>query len=155
MHKLGALSAHVTHATLLAEALSRLDRDDDALEILDVADEIVQADDFDAQVRSGSVRARISARQGRLAEADRLSSVVLETIAATDAIVLHGETLVTRAEVLRASGSLAASEAALRQALELFERKENIVQAEQTRTLLAAAGVSGLPGRVDESDSRT
>ena len=155
MHKLGALSAHVTHATLLAEALSRLDRDDDALEILDVADEIVQADDFDAQVRSGSVRARISARHGRLAEADRLSSVVLEPIAATDAIVLHGETLISRAEVLRASGSLAASEAALRQALELFERKENIVQAEQTRTLLAAAGVSGLPGCVDESDSRT
>ena len=126
----------MTHATLLAEALSRLDRDDDALEILDVAEEIVQADDFDARVRSGSIRARISARQGRLAEADRLSSVALESIAGTDAIVLHGEALVTRAEVLRASGSLAASKAALRQALELFERKENIVQAEQTRALI-------------------
>ena len=139
LDKLGALSARVTHATLLAEALSRLDRDDDALEILDVADEIVQADDFDAQVRSGSVRARISARQGRLAEADRLSSVVLETIAATDAIVLHGEALLSRAEVLRASGSNKEAEAALREALKLFEQKENVVQAEQTRALLEAS----------------
>ena len=132
LDELGARGLLVTSATRLAEALRRQGRDEEAGLILDVADELAHADDFDAQVGSLSVRARILARKGELAEADRLSRKALEIVSATDAIVLHGETLVTRAEVLRAAGSLSESEAALGRALELFERKENVVQAGRT-----------------------
>jgi class 3 adenylate cyclase/tetratricopeptide (TPR) repeat protein len=155
--ELGGTPAHglrSTDATLLADALSRQERDEEASEILDVADEIAQVDDFDAQVRSRSVRARILARRGQLAEAERLSREALEIISATDAVVLHGETLVSRAEVLRASGSREKSEAALYEALELFERKENLVQAEQTRALLATAGAPGRDSRTSPTSER-
>lgn len=42
--------------------------------------------------------------------------------------------------MLQAAGAQHEAAAALRDALELFERKENIVQAEQTRAQLAALG---------------
>jgi tetratricopeptide (TPR) repeat protein len=144
---LGAQGLGVTCATFLAEALLRQGRAHEAIELLDLVDEVAQTDDFDPQVRSRSVRARIYARDGRLHEADRLSHEALDIIAATDAIVLHGETLVTRAEVLLAQGCAEDSETALRQALKLFERKENVVEANQTRELLAALRVpqSGAP----------
>ena len=41
------------------------------------------------------------------------------------------------AEVLTAAGDKAGAVAVLREALELFERKQNVVKAEQTRALLA------------------
>jgi hypothetical protein len=52
-------------------------------------------------------------------------------------IVLHGDALLALAQVQRASGATDEAKDVLRQALELYERKENIVQAKQTRTVLA------------------
>ena len=144
--EIGAQPNRSTAATILADVLSRQYRDDEAIELIDVADKIAPIDDYDPQVRSRFVRARILCRRGQLAEADRLSREALETIAATDQIVLHAETLLSRAEVLRALGSHTESEAALREALKLFEQKENVVQAEQTRALLLTAGASEQPG---------
>jgi ATP/maltotriose-dependent transcriptional regulator MalT len=126
-----------TIATLLADALTRQGHDDEAINVLDVADEIAQADDFDPQVRSRFVRARILARRGDIIEANRLSAEAVELIAVTEQIVLHGEALVARAEVLQASGNLDGCEARLREALELFERKESTAHTVPTRELLA------------------
>ncbi len=136
LDQLGAQALRSTSATLLAEALAELDRNDEAEQVLDVADEIAQPDDFDPQVRSRAVRARILARRGELAEAEPLAREAVEIAARTNAIVLHGNALLALAEVLRASGVAAESKAALQEALALFERKENVVQAEQTRALL-------------------
>jgi ATP/maltotriose-dependent transcriptional regulator MalT len=144
LDSLGAQGLSVTNGTRLAEALRRQGRDEDAIQTLDLVDERAQDDDFDVQVRSRSARARILARRGQVAEAERLSQEALDIIVATDAVVLHAETLVTRAEVLRASDSLREAGAALRTALELFERKENVVQAEQTRALLAVPDTEGV-----------
>ncbi len=134
--ELGARGNRATTATLLADALLRQGRDEEAEEVLNVADEIAQPDDCDPQVRSRGVRARILARRGRLAEAERLATEAVELAARTDFTVLHGDALLALAEVLRASGAAHESTAALEEALSLFERKENVVQAEQTRALL-------------------
>jgi class 3 adenylate cyclase/tetratricopeptide (TPR) repeat protein len=144
--EVGAQGRRSTAATQLADALSRQHRDEEAIELLDIADAIASKDDFDTQVRSRYVRARVFVRSGQLTEAEHVSREALQIIAATDHLVLHGDTLLTRAEALQALGSLEESEAALRQALELFERKENIVQAEQTRVLLASVGEPGETG---------
>jgi tetratricopeptide (TPR) repeat protein len=116
--------------------------DEDALEVLAVADEIAQRDDYDAQVRMRAVRARILARRGELAQAEQRAREAVEMVARTDDIVLHGDALLALAEVLRASGATDEATAALWQALELFERKENVVQAEQTRALLTTVEAS-------------
>ena len=134
--ELGALGNRATTATLLAEALLRQGRDEEAEEVLDVADEIAQPDDNDPQVRSRAVRAQILARRGHLAEAERPAREAVEIAAQTDFTVLHGDALLALAEVLRASGEAAEAKAALHEALTLFERKENVVQAEQTRAVL-------------------
>jgi ATP/maltotriose-dependent transcriptional regulator MalT len=135
--EIGEQNWRATNATLLADALMRQDCDGDASTMLAVADEIAQHDDYDAQVRMRAVRAQILARRGELAQADRLAREAVMMVARTDDIVLHGDALLAFADVLRRSGATEEAEAALRRALELFERKENIVQAEQTRARLA------------------
>jgi len=55
----------------------------------------------------------------------------------TDGIVQQGNALLALARVLRTSRAIDEARETLRQALELFDHKENIVQAEQTRALLA------------------
>jgi ATP/maltotriose-dependent transcriptional regulator MalT len=135
--EIGEQNSRASTATLLADALMRQGRDGDASEMLAVADDIAQHDDYDAQARTRAIRAQILAREGQLAAADQLAREAVEIVARTDDIVLHGDALLALAEVLRTSGAIDASKAALHHALELYERKENVVQAEQTRGLLA------------------
>jgi tetratricopeptide (TPR) repeat protein len=141
--ELGAGGARTTSATLLADALLRLGRDEEADEVLDVSDKIAHPDDPDPQVRSRAVRAQILAKRGDLAQAERLAHEAVEIAARTDFIVLHGDALLALAKVLRASGAAEESNAALQEALALFERKENVVKAKQTRELLSAAQTVG------------
>jgi tetratricopeptide (TPR) repeat protein len=137
--ELGDKTFRPSLATLLAEALLLQGRDVEAEELLEVAEDIAQPGDFDPQVRSRAVRARILARRGDLARAQRLAQEAVEIAARTDAIVLHGDALLALAEVLRVSGSTDESRMTLQDAVELFERKENLVRAEQTRALLASS----------------
>lgn len=119
--ELGALGNRATTATFLADALTQQGRYDEAVEVLDVADEIAQTDDLDPQIRSRAVRAQILARRGHLDEAERLAAEAVELAAKTDMIVLHGDALLALAEVLSVSGQTDESRTALHQALELFE----------------------------------
>jgi class 3 adenylate cyclase/tetratricopeptide (TPR) repeat protein len=139
---LGAQGYQSTMAALLAEALLRQGRTGEAEELLDVADKIAQPDDIDTHVRSRATRARILARRGAHTEAGRLSDSAVRMAAPGNNIVLHGTALLARADVLGAAGAVDEAEESLRRALELFTRKENVVQAEQTRRLLSAVGAS-------------
>jgi tetratricopeptide (TPR) repeat protein len=135
--ELGEAGWRASIATQLADALARQGREDEALEVLGIANELALPDDFDVQVRARFVRAQILTRRGNVAIAEPLAREAVEIAASTDALVLHGDALLALAEVQRASGAAEPSKEALRQALELFERKENIVQAEQTRARIA------------------
>jgi class 3 adenylate cyclase len=135
---LGAQGLRATAATLLAEAFLRQGRDVEAADTLDLADEIAQPDDYDARVRSHLTRARLLARRGDIDEAERLADQALEAVSRGNNIVLRGTVLLALAEVSQASGRIDDSEGALREALELFGQKEDVVQAEQARQLLSA-----------------
>jgi class 3 adenylate cyclase/tetratricopeptide (TPR) repeat protein len=137
--ELGETGFRSTVGTLLAQALVELERDAEAEEVLAVVDGIVLSDDVDPQVRRRWVRARILARRGELAAAERLAREAVEVAAATDYTVLHGVALLALADVLRAAGSEAESNGALRAALVLFEQKGNLPAAERTRELLGTA----------------
>ena len=77
---------------------------------------------------------------GAIAEASRLSAEAVALAAQTDWVVDHADTLIARAEVLRATGDASAADAVAREALTLYERKGDVVSARRTRALLNGAG---------------
>jgi tetratricopeptide (TPR) repeat protein len=135
--EMGETGYRSTVGTLLAEALLRLGREEEALEVVGRAEELAQPDDVDPQVRCRTVRARILARSGRHEEAAVLAREAVAIAAATDYLVLHAGALRALADVLRAAGDDASAAGPLTVALELYERKEHRVLADETRALLA------------------
>jgi class 3 adenylate cyclase len=138
--ELGETGFRSTVATLLAEALVRQGRDAEAEELLDSADALAAPDDVDPQVRSRHVRALVRSRQGDAVNAVRLAREAVELAAQTDYLVLHGEACFALGQVLQEAGAGDEAVVALREALELFERKRSIPQAERTRGLLRDLG---------------
>ncbi|HEY8722366.1 MAG TPA: adenylate/guanylate cyclase domain-containing protein [Gaiellaceae bacterium] len=143
--ELGEAGFRSTVATLLAEALVRQGRDAEAEEVLDAADALVAPDDVDPQVRLRYVRALVRARQGDTVNAVRLGREAVDLAAQTDYLVLHGDACFALGQVFQEAGSTDEAIAALRDALELFERKRNIPQAERTRALLRDLGQPSPP----------
>jgi hypothetical protein len=135
--EMGESGFRSTVSTILAQVLVGLERLDEAERVLDLAAELAAPDDMDPQVRMRAVRGLLLARQGDPGGAERVAREAVEVAARTDYLVLHGEALLALADVLPPGESRAA---ALWSALELFESKENLVQAEQTRELLRALG---------------
>jgi DNA-binding SARP family transcriptional activator len=136
--ELGETAVRSSIGARLAEAIAAQDRDEEAKDVLRAVEGMAEPDDVDPQVRLRIVQSRLLARRGELADATHTAREALAIVSVTDYVELHGKALVALGEVMRAAGATDDADAALRQALELFERKENVVQAEQTRALLAA-----------------
>jgi class 3 adenylate cyclase/tetratricopeptide (TPR) repeat protein len=136
--ELGETGYRSTIGTLLAQTLVDLGRDDEAEPILVECEAIAQKDDFDPQGRLRQVRARILARRGELAEAERLARAAVAIYGDTDYLDIHAQSLVTLAEVVSSSGKTSEAADHLAEAIELFERKGNLVLAARTRHRLDA-----------------
>ena len=93
-------------------------------------------DDVTGQNVWRRVRARASSARGEHAEAVRLAREAEALFEGTDALVDHGEALLDLASVLRAGGHVDDASSAATEALALYERKENIVEAARARALL-------------------
>jgi tetratricopeptide (TPR) repeat protein len=135
--RLGEAGFRSTVGTLLADALERLGRLDEAEEVLGLVAELAAPDDCDPQVRMRAVLARILTRRGDLAAALATGEEAVGLASRTDYLVLHGEALLALAGAQQASGADEAARESLRQALELFEAKEDVPQAARTRAQLA------------------
>jgi class 3 adenylate cyclase/tetratricopeptide (TPR) repeat protein len=83
------------------------------------------------------VKAKVLARRGEHAEAERLARQAVEISNATDMLNQQGAAYADLAEVLALAGRSEAEAEALEQALARYERKENIVMAERVRARLA------------------
>ena len=77
------------------------------------------------------------ARGGDVQLAERLAREAVEIVDATDYLDQRGEARLALAMVVRATGRMDEATAEAGRALELFERKGNIVSAERARELLA------------------
>jgi tetratricopeptide (TPR) repeat protein len=121
---------------LLAEALLAQDRFDEA-ETLVHQSETGAASDFGAQTHWRRTRAKLESAIGHHERAIELAREAVDIAAGTDALNMHGDALMRLAEVLRASGRSKEAELAARAALELYERKGNIVSAQRAAALLA------------------
>ena len=87
---------------------------------------------------SRQVRAKVLARRGEYAAAERLAREAVAISEATDSLNWQGDTNADLAEVLLLVGKPGEATAALEQALERYERKGNLVMAARTRDRLAA-----------------
>ena len=141
----------VNAAGLLIEALLAGDRVDDAEELVPAAQQAEAGDAVAPRVRSRSARAKVLARKGDVAAGVALARDAVDLTRATDDLNLQGSALLALADVLAAGGRDVDARAAADEALELYERKGNIVSAEAARRLVAELAREA----VDEFPSRS
>ena len=121
----------------LAEVLVAQGRDADAADVLAEVDTFISSDDFEPQSRIRWVRATVLARQGRFEKAEALAREAAAVVDETDYLDQRGDAHRALAGVLALAGRESEAESELRTALELYERKGNVVRAAQVRERLA------------------
>jgi len=135
--EMGEKAVLATTAAMLAQALYAQGRHRAAERYCAAAERAAAAEDLSAQVTCRGVRAKLLARRGRLGEAEELARAAVALVAATDQLNRQGDALLDLAEVLRLAGDDPGADAAVRDALDRYARKGNVVSAEQARSLVA------------------
>jgi hypothetical protein len=110
---------------------------EEALALTHESEAASMAGDVDAQLGWRRVRSKILASRGDLAEGLRLANEAVELARRTDYLDMWGEVCMDRAEVLRLAGQGDEAMLMLKEAIEMFELKGNVVMAAQARALLA------------------
>ena len=140
LHEMGEKALLATTAAMLAEALYAQDRLDEAQEFCRASQDSAVAEDLTAQTEWRGVQSKILARSGRHEEAEALAREAVELVARTDLLSNRGNALLDLGEVLRLAGQPAASHAAIRDGLELYEQKGDRVSTARARSKLEAGG---------------
>jgi tetratricopeptide (TPR) repeat protein len=138
LDELGRPSVLSTTAGGLAAVYVELGRLDDAERWAARAAELGAAEDAITQMLWRQARARVLARRGEFAEAERLAREAVEIGEGTEDLNSKAETWADLGEVLALAGRPQEAAEALEQALVRFEAKENLVLAGRTRERLAA-----------------
>ena len=121
----------------LGRVVYQRDRFDEAEELAMVVEQLAAPDDVDAQALWRSVLGMCLARRGQIDEGLRLAREAVEMRRQTDALTLLAETLADLAEVLRFTGRDDEVRAVRSEALQLYERKGDIVSAGRLRAMLS------------------
>jgi class 3 adenylate cyclase len=137
LEQIGEKSYLSTAAGMLAQALYALDRLEGAYAWAGRAAELGASDDALTQMLWRQVKAKVLARQGETAEAERLARKAVAIGEDTDHLNAQGDTYADLAEVLLLAGKTGEAVAALEQALERYERKGNRVSTQRAQTRLA------------------
>ena len=126
-------------AGLLAHALWSLERFSEADQFAQVGEELADPDDVDSQVIWRTVRAKLLARDGRVDEAVALAEGAVAMAGETDDVDRQADAQRELAAVHALAGREGAEGPPLREALRLYERKGDIVQAARVRDRLVAS----------------
>jgi tetratricopeptide (TPR) repeat protein len=137
LEELGLLRLLSNGAGLLARAYYALGRIEEAEAWAGRAAELGTSDDVLAQILWRPVKAKVLARRGEHAEAERLAREAVALSEGTDALNMQGEAYADLAEVLAVADRPNDSAEALEQALARYQWKENVVMAERVRARLA------------------
>ena len=137
LEELGEHGWMSTTAGWAAEALYQLGRDDEAWGQTDKAEAAGAEDDVITQMFVRQVRAKILARRGEHAEAERLAREAVALGAPTDMLDSQGASLVDLATVQRAAGRGDEAAETLGRARELFAAKGNVVSVARVERMLA------------------
>ena len=129
----GDLGHYATFGPSHAEILVLLDRDNEATEIIDLVAETAIDDDLDAQISWRRVRATLLTRQQRLVEAEALARDAVKLAGRTDFVHHQARAHEVLAEVLMLSGRTPEALDEFETAVELYEKKGNVVNAADAR----------------------
>ena len=138
LEEAGERSLLSTGACSYALALYELGRLDEAAEWAQKGRELGGADDVSTQLLARQVQAKVLARRGQHAEAERLAREAVELAEKTDVLIRQGHALADLAEVLELAGRREEAATALHEALERYERKGALAPAGQIRERLVA-----------------
>jgi tetratricopeptide (TPR) repeat protein len=128
-----------TMAGVLAEALYRQGRFDEAARFCELTRDIGFADDLEVQVRWRYIYAKVLAQRKQFDKAEELAREAVARAARTDWYLTHADALVALADVLSLAGREEDAVQPLRGALELYERKQAVFEIERTRARLAGS----------------
>jgi tetratricopeptide (TPR) repeat protein len=138
LEQMGERNYIATTAGFLAEALYAQGQYDEATTVAHASSEISAADDVASQFHWRAVTAKLLARAGRFDEAEAMAHEALTIIRRSEEVDSQANALMDLGEVLRLAGKEADARGAIQEAVELFERKGNLVLAAKARTLLEA-----------------
>jgi len=120
-------------AVLLAEAVYRQGRHEEALGLAEITRTAVQPGDITVQADWRQVQARVLARRGERGEAEHLVREAIELVDRTDFLLFRASVRLGAAEALRLVGRAEEAAVLLDEATVLFEEKGNIVEAARAR----------------------
>jgi hypothetical protein len=136
LEAMGERGLLATVAAELARAVCAQGRYSEAEELARVSEELARPLDVAAQISWRTVRATCAAGAENLAGAEALARAALRAAEQTDDLNRHARVLGDLADVVRRAGRDAESRSLEERALELFERKGNVVSAEKARSEL-------------------
>jgi tetratricopeptide (TPR) repeat protein len=126
----------VTAAIVLADALLEQRRPAEAEALADQAELWAMQEDIDPQIGRRRIKARVLARRAEFDSAERLAREAVELASGTDYLENEALARADLAEVLELAGRRDEARAELGRALELYEQKGIVVQAERVRARL-------------------
>jgi class 3 adenylate cyclase/tetratricopeptide (TPR) repeat protein len=130
----------VAAATDLSHIMCKVGRFDEAAALADEVAKGAGVYDLEPQVGWRCVRARVLASRGEFDDAEALARQAVALIHPTEFLDLQADALVDLAEVLGAAGRSADAADAFRQAIDAYERKEDLAGARQARDRLPSLG---------------
>ena len=133
LEEMGERNMLATTAAFLAQALAAQGRRDEAERFIEASREAAGGEDLSAQMVWQGLRARILAARGQLREAEELARSAVALAARTDFLNQHGDALLELAVVLDHGGRTPEVRAAVGEALDLYQRKGNLVNAARAR----------------------
>jgi tetratricopeptide (TPR) repeat protein len=128
-----------TVAAQLADVLCAQGRDGEAKDLIETSAELAAPDDVTSQTMWRTARAKALTHAGSLDEAEIVAREARRRIERTDLLNVHAEALVQLAVVLRLQRRFDEAGAVNAHAVELFERKGNVVSAARVRSKHGAA----------------
>ena len=145
LEELGDAGYRFLAVSQLAASLHALGRLDEAEELTRTAEELAPNDDVATQMLWRQVRALVLARRGEREEAEARGRQAVSLAEETDMLNFHGNALADLAEVHALAERTEVARERLERALELFERKGNIVAAAKARRRIGDLSASLIP----------
>jgi class 3 adenylate cyclase/tetratricopeptide (TPR) repeat protein len=139
LDRMGELSWLSTVVAMLADAVYEQGRHEEAAELTAISEASAGADDAYSQALLRSVRAKVLARRGEDAEAERLAREALALTDRTDFLHLCWHVRMSTVEVLLLTGRREEAAQRAEEAIRLAELKGNVVAADRALTQLATA----------------
>jgi class 3 adenylate cyclase len=134
--EIGETAILASTAALLATAAYALDDLDEADRWCTASEDATAEDDLAAQIQWRGVRAKVTARRGGPERAIELAREAVGIAERTDFVTIHADACVDLAETLELAGRSDEAAEASHRALDLYERKGNLVSAERARSRL-------------------